>query len=230
MKSGRPRSLQLRLAIRLTILYAIAAAVTIGILVFRAYGTAESLNDRELSRRAIDLARAVSADAHGSLHLALPPKLAAAYAAGSETDIFAIRTPESRIVAASPRAFGERVTGWSAPSDDPSYFHLTDLDHGARDYYGLSLAVSGASGPVVASDGRMSVADHGRGVPPEDREHIFKRFWRGRGARSGGAGLGLAIVSEIVKIHRGTVSVTDNIGGGAIFTISFPLESAARLA
>jgi signal transduction histidine kinase len=51
---------------------------------------------------------------------------------------------------------------------------------------------------------------------------VFDRFWRGRDARSGGAGLGLAIVSEIIRAHGGTVAVSDNPGGGAVFTLSFP--------
>src|SRR4051812_44412933 len=95
------RSLQLRLAIRLALLYAAASAVMVGILVFRAYDTAATLNDRELSRRAQDLGHAVSADAQGSLRVELPPSLAAAYAGGRESDVYAIRTPDRRVLAAS---------------------------------------------------------------------------------------------------------------------------------
>ena len=70
--------------------------------------------------------------------------------------------------------------------------------------------------------GRTDVADRGSGVPRADRENIFKRFWRGAGEKKEGAGLGLAIVSEIMRAHRGSVSVADNPGGGALFTLSFP--------
>src|SRR5262249_61930519 len=69
---------------------------------------------------------------------------------------------------------------------------------------------------------RVEVADRGSGVPAKDRDNIFKRFWRGRGETSEGAGLGLAIGSEIMRAHRGSVSVADNPGGGAVFTLSFP--------
>ena len=69
---------------------------------------------------------------------------------------------------------------------------------------------------------RVEVADRGSGVPPKDRENIFKRFWRGSGEKKEGAGLGLAIVSEIMRAHRGSVSVGDNPGGGALFILSFP--------
>src|SRR5262249_14765431 len=73
---------------------------------------------------------------------------------------------------------------------------------------------------------RVEVADRGSGVPAKDRESIFKRFWRGRGETNEGAGLGLAIVSEIMRAHSGSVSVADNPGGGAVFTLSFPASQA----
>jgi signal transduction histidine kinase len=75
---------------------------------------------------------------------------------------------------------------------------------------------------MVDSAGRVEVADRGSGVPLKDRENIFKRFWRGREETKEGAGLGLAIVGEIMRAHRGSVSVGDNSGGGALFALSFP--------
>jgi signal transduction histidine kinase len=74
----------------------------------------------------------------------------------------------------------------------------------------------------VSSDRRIDVADRGKGVPPADRENIFKRFWRAAGEKKEGAGLGLAIVSEIMNAHGGFISVSDNPGGGALFSLSFP--------
>ena len=73
----------------------------------------------------------------------------------------------------------------------------------------------------VNSDGSVSVADRGPGVRPEDRDHMFDRFWRVKGSRGSGAGLGLAIVKEIMKAHQGGVQVDDNPGGGAVFTLLF---------
>ncbi len=67
--------------------------------------------------------------------------------------------------------------------------------------------------------GHVSVSDRGPGVASDDRAHIFERFWRGRGARHTGAGLGLAIVAEIARAHGGTVEVDQAIGGGALFTL-----------
>lgn len=74
---------------------------------------------------------------------------------------------------------------------------------------------------AVGADGALSVADRGCGVRREDREHIFDQFWRGKDRRGSGAGLGLAIVREIMKAHRGSVLVEDNPGGGAVFVMQF---------
>ena len=67
----------------------------------------------------------------------------------------------------------------------------------------------------------IEVMDCGLGVPSEQRTKVFERFWRGD--RSGdGAGLGLAIVDQIMKALQGSVSVGDAAGGGAQFTLFFP--------
>jgi signal transduction histidine kinase len=73
----------------------------------------------------------------------------------------------------------------------------------------------------VDSAGRVTVADHGPGVPSDDREHVFDRFWRGKSRGGDGAGLGLAITQEIMRVHGGTAEVKDNPSGGAAFTLSF---------
>jgi len=53
---------------------------------------------------------------------------------------------------------------------------------------------------------------------------------RGKGPKTEGAGLGLAIVREIMKAHGGTVAVADNSGGGARFTLAFSLSKDGRFA
>ena len=72
---------------------------------------------------------------------------------------------------------------------------------------------------VVGQDGSISVIDNGDGVPPENRESIFKRFWRQSTRASGGAGLGLSIVKKIVEAHHGSITVEDAPG----FIMRFPL-------
>lgn len=72
----------------------------------------------------------------------------------------------------------------------------------------------------------ISVIDHGEGIPVQQRQKIFQRFWRADTSRSrdsGGSGLGLAIVAAIVEAHKGTVDVLETPGGGATFRVSLPL-------
>lgn len=72
----------------------------------------------------------------------------------------------------------------------------------------------------------IEVIDRGAGVPFEQRAKIFERFWRGdRGGN--GAGLGLAIVDQIMKALQGSVSVGDASDGGALFTLIFPQTATA---
>jgi len=73
----------------------------------------------------------------------------------------------------------------------------------------------------VGSNGTISVEDSGPGIPAEDRPHIFERFWRGKGARASGAGLGLAIVMEIVRAHGASITVNDGVPRGARFDLRF---------
>lgn len=136
-------SLQRRLVVRLAALFIAGAAVLAGFLAWRAYDTADSLSDRELSLRAADLARYVTADAR----LALPETLRKAYADPASSDIFAIRRADGGIVAASPPAFGQIVQHWAPTTEHAAYFRFDGLA-GARDYYGLGLTVDSLAGPL----------------------------------------------------------------------------------
>ena len=71
----------------------------------------------------------------------------------------------------------------------------------------------------------LEVADTGMGIPAEDRERIFQRFYRVDKARSraaGGTGLGLSIVQDTVRLHGGTIDVRPREGGGTVFSVSLP--------
>jgi signal transduction histidine kinase len=82
--------------------------------------------------------------------------------------------------------------------------------------------------PITAI--RIAVEDHGPGVPEQERALVFERFSRGgmsgRRAGSDGAGLGLALVDEHVRMHNGRVWVEDRMDGepGARFVIELPAE------
>ena len=148
MTAPRLRSLQLRLAVRLAALFIVGSAAIVGVLVWRAYDTAGTLADRELSLRAADLAKYVAAGPDGTPRLALPPALREAYGAAPDADIFAIRAGDGRLIAALPEAFGSVVERWPATTDDPSYFHLPGLAGKTQDYYGLGISVDSAAGPL----------------------------------------------------------------------------------
>jgi two-component system OmpR family sensor kinase len=94
-----------------------------------------------------------------------------------------------------------------------------------------ALVHTPAGTPIeVSVDGsvRLAVRDHGPGVPGDDPDALFERFWRAEGGRErgkDGAGLGLAIVAGIVDAHGGTVSAANAPGGGAAFTVRLPPRS-----
>jgi two-component system sensor histidine kinase BaeS len=75
----------------------------------------------------------------------------------------------------------------------------------------------------------LEVADTGVGIAPEDLKHVFTRFWRGEKSRSratGGAGIGLAIVHELVRAHDGRIDVESRPGTGSTFRVSLPALDA----
>ena len=77
---------------------------------------------------------------------------------------------------------------------------------------------------VGSSDGMVSVSDSGPGIPPEERDLVFERFYRAEGSRSApGSGLGLAIVRNVAEAHGGSVDVTESPDGGAKFRLLLPV-------
>ena len=75
----------------------------------------------------------------------------------------------------------------------------------------------------------LSVKDHGIGISEEDKELIFERFYRtdkSRSRKSGGVGIGLAIVNAIVKAHGGKIEVESTEGMGSDFIVTLPKNDA----
>ena len=75
---------------------------------------------------------------------------------------------------------------------------------------------------------RVSVRDHGDGIPAADRSRIFSKFFRGEATHTGvsGVGLGLAISREIVEAHGGRMGFESEPGHGALFWFELPLATA----
>ncbi|EFH85734.1 PAS domain S-box protein [Ktedonobacter racemifer] len=73
----------------------------------------------------------------------------------------------------------------------------------------------------------IGVHDHGLGIPREQCDKIFERFYRAAGPKQKaipGLGMGLYIVAEIVKRHGGTITVDSTVGEGSTFTVTLPLN------
>jgi hypothetical protein len=66
---------------------------------------------------------------------------------------------------------------------------------------------------------RLVIADTGRGIAPEERDHIFEPFYTGRDE---GTGLGLAIAREIIEAHGGRITFESHSGSGTRFIIELP--------
>lgn len=76
---------------------------------------------------------------------------------------------------------------------------------------------------------RLSVRDHGPGVPPDEQKRIFERFYRARADRarpSRGSGIGLSLVKHIAEAHGGHVRVESAVGAGSTFTVELPVARA----
>ncbi len=95
-----------------------------------------------------------------------------------------------------------------------------------------AIKFSPAEGEVLVSVARLgnsvriSVKDHGSGIPPEFKPHVFEKFAQADGTstrQNGGTGLGLSIVKEIMERLHGTVAFKDAPGGGTIFNLDLPV-------
>ena len=88
---------------------------------------------------------------------------------------------------------------------------------------GQTVTVGAAAGPSGAT--RLWVDDCGPGVPRDDRERVWDRFWRlerDRGSAVAGSGIGLAVVRELAGLHRGRAWVEDAESGGSRFVVELP--------
>ena len=88
----------------------------------------------------------------------------------------------------------------------------------------MRVSLNHAKGSAV-----VSVEDDGPGIPPENLETVFERFYtsRPKGAAFGGnSGLGLSIARQIVEAHGGEIHAENRPGGGARFVVTLPEKKA----
>ena len=109
------------------------------------------------------------------------------------------------------------------------------LEEIAANLLSNALRYTEAGGSVkltVRSDGKdavLEVSDTGIGIAPEDLRHIYTRFWRSDRSRSratGGTGIGLSIVHELVRAHEGRIDVDSAPGRGSRFRVILPAIQA----
>ena len=147
------------------------------------------------------------------------------------------------LAAVQLEAFGEalRDKGISVSSD----LHETIVDGDPRrleqivvNLLSNALRYTDAGGRVTltvrrqGNDALLEVADTGVGMPAVDLPNVFTRFWRGEKSRSratGGAGIGLAIVHELVRAHGGGVTVESVSGEGSVFRVVIPARGPRPL-
>jgi two-component system, OmpR family, sensor kinase len=94
----------------------------------------------------------------------------------------------------------------------------------------VRILAHGPDGRLQVPSVTVEVDDHGPGLSREQAERVFERFYRAdqaRGRRTGGAGLGLAIVAALVAAHDGAAGVDTAPGDGATFWITLPLAAEA---
>ena len=131
------------------------------------------------------------------------------------TDVWLNRKLEGEIDCAPAARVEAPVALGEAPALDRAVTNL--LDNAAK------WSPDGGHVTVRLSDGVLTVDDEGPGIPPEERERIFDRFWRSADSRTlPGSGLGLAIVRKVAERHAGTVQAAENVGGGARLVLKLP--------
>ena len=103
-----------------------------------------------------------------------------------------------------------------------------------RNLMNNALAHTPAGGEIGVSARRdggfvsVAVRDTGEGISPDDLPHVFDRFYRAdrsRARQTGGYGLGLAIVRQLVVSHGGTITVESRVGQGSTFTFTAPVAA-----
>jgi signal transduction histidine kinase len=153
------------------------------------------------------------------LLLASRLQAAGAPARRDRVDLLALAAEEGARVGAEVSGDPVQVEG------DPVYLRrlLRNLFENARRYGGEGSIEARVD--VLQSNVRVTISDHGPGVPQQERERIFEPFYRIQDSEErtrGGAGLGLALVRQIARHHGGEALCLAREGGGTTFQVDLP--------
>jgi len=143
--------------------------------------------------------------------------------------------PIEEVVGSALNRMEDRLVGREVSTDIPVDLPLVPLDsvlieqvlinllENATKYTpaGAAIAISAVAGAGVVE---ITVADHGPGIPREDAERVFDKFFRRRESEGGGVGLGLTICRGIVTAHGGKIWLEETPGGGAAFHFTLPTD------
>lgn len=177
-----------------------------------------------LLSRLVDDLRTLSTAESGHLELTPTPVRVADYLRGL-LDSLAVRAAEA----------GATIRLEPVPEDLSAAF---DPDRIARVLgnlldNALNYATPGAIDVSALQEGdelRITVRDHGQGLPPGDEARVLERFYRGDPSRTRndtGSGLGLSIAKAITEGHGGRLEATNHPDGGAVFTVVLPMHAGA---
>ncbi|HOW30543.1 MAG TPA: ATP-binding protein [Bacteroidales bacterium] len=102
---------------------------------------------------------------------------------------------------------------------------IVNILHNAVNYASIGTEIV-----VTASNNgtfdQICISDQGPGVPASSIEHLFDKFYRVPGSKSGGTGLGLTIAKALIEAHHGTISIANNPSRGLTVTIQLPISPA----
>lgn len=76
----------------------------------------------------------------------------------------------------------------------------------------------------------ISVSDTGKGIAPDEQQQVFESFYQARQTvenQDGGTGLGLALAQELVRLHKGNISLQSELGKGSVFSVEVPVDKEA---
>lgn len=185
--------------------------------------TKESERLARITKEIIELSRLQAADA-----VSKPDLVDIDQVVSLAIDENNVSADKHRIALVSGGAKGKQIYGDEALLVVAMHNLIANAIHYSPDGSRVGIGVSENNGVV-----EIAVTDQGIGIPEEDRERVFERFYRIDPARSrhtGGTGLGLSIVKHVVQNHGGDVRLWSQPGRGSTFTIRLPEATTAPVA